>query len=111
MDNDGDGYVDCSLDVDPPQWADLSFGIIGGDDCNDDIFNQGVIFPNNLMNTELDFPTGCYLDQTTMDMVIVRLFKPYRLILLEQIAMMETSLPIQGQWNFVTVHLKIVLIH
>ena len=41
LDNDGDGYVDCSLDVDPLQWADLSIGIIGGDDCNDDILQSG----------------------------------------------------------------------
>ena len=36
LDDDGDGYVDCALDVDPLQWADLSAGILGGGDCEDD---------------------------------------------------------------------------
>jgi len=35
VDHDGDGWVLCTLDVDPLQWADLSLGIEGGDDCDD----------------------------------------------------------------------------
>ena len=39
VDNDGDGRVECTLDVDPLQWADLSLGIVGGDDCDDNDIN------------------------------------------------------------------------
>jgi|GEM_PF-1528799 len=35
LDDDGDGYVECTLDVAPLQWTDLSMGIEGGDDCDD----------------------------------------------------------------------------
>ena len=35
IDDDGDGYVDCALDVDPLQWEDPSVTILGGGDCND----------------------------------------------------------------------------
>ena len=35
-DSDGDGYVECALDVNPFQWADQSAGILGGGDCEDD---------------------------------------------------------------------------
>ena len=34
-DDDGDGRVECTLDVDPLQWADVTLGIVGGDDCDD----------------------------------------------------------------------------
>ena len=36
LDDDGDYFVDCVLDVDPLQWADQSLGVIGGGDCEDD---------------------------------------------------------------------------
>jgi formylglycine-generating enzyme required for sulfatase activity len=33
LDDDGDGFVDCSLDVDPSVWGNGT--ILGGDDCDD----------------------------------------------------------------------------
>jgi formylglycine-generating enzyme required for sulfatase activity len=39
VDDDGDGHVECTLDVDPLQWADLTAGIVGGDDCDDNDIN------------------------------------------------------------------------
>jgi len=41
LDDDGDGYVECVLDVAPLQWADPNatkpLGDIGGGDCEDDV--------------------------------------------------------------------------
>lgn len=42
IDDDGDGYVDCLLDVNPLQWADPSTTILGGEDCDD---NNPFSFP------------------------------------------------------------------
>ena len=42
-DNDGDGFVECVLDVDPAQWADSSDTILGGADCDD---SNAQFFPN-----------------------------------------------------------------
>ena len=35
VDGDGDGFVDCVLDVDPAQWADSAVTVLGGEDCDD----------------------------------------------------------------------------
>ena len=46
-DNDGDGYVECSIDINPAAWyssqvqvedvdGNYISGLKGGDDCNDD---------------------------------------------------------------------------
>jgi len=36
LDFDGDGYVECTVDVDPLQWENSNQSILGGDDCEDD---------------------------------------------------------------------------
>ena len=77
IDDDGDGFVDCVLDVDPSQWADVSVTvpIVGGEDCDD---NNVLFYPEkswyydndgdgwgniNIVEMTCQQPSG-YVDQT-----------------------------------------------
>ena len=66
IDDDEDGYVECTIDADG--WDGVE--ITGGDDCDDDLFSSGFLTRPDSRTNETD-STICYRDNDNDDVLVI----------------------------------------